>query len=354
MNNYRPINTGEGELYLAPGIESPSPFEKLRICNCGAITFLDGPCRICKRNTMKPISKTLEKQFYSDMNEQRRSQWILLVLSVVLTVLYLVVMMIMIGNSSTYGIGTARKVFLIIIAILLTMQCILGVFQWFESVSTLIKIHQHKFGNQVIASYVLAFCDSPFVKKGSDGGKKRPWLNMVLNQYREDISYLIMQFTLACKSRTKESDLPAVYYAALKLSYIMDSKELIELRLQCLKEIGLHQNAHSDIEQILHVLPAEYFREKPNTMYMVEKCLENYSEPLSKWTVCCLMNDLRCFMEVSGDRDIVKKCLLHCSGGSVSWFFKNYREDWAAMAKCVAEVAGENEVFKQQISATWV
>ena len=62
MNTYRPINTGEGEITLVPGISCASPFDKLKICDCGAITFLDGPCRICGKKEMRPISKTLEKR----------------------------------------------------------------------------------------------------------------------------------------------------------------------------------------------------------------------------------------------------------------------------------------------------
>ena len=69
LNNYRPINNGEGDLYLDPGYDCPAPFEKLKYCDCGVITFLDGPCRGCGRNAMKPISRTLRNQFYSEMKE---------------------------------------------------------------------------------------------------------------------------------------------------------------------------------------------------------------------------------------------------------------------------------------------
>ena len=63
MNTYRPINTGEGEITLVPGISCASPFDKLKICDCGAITFLDGPCRICgKKAFRKAYSYTADAE----------------------------------------------------------------------------------------------------------------------------------------------------------------------------------------------------------------------------------------------------------------------------------------------------
>ena len=46
-----------------------------------------------------------------------------------------------------------------------------------------------------------------------------------------------------------------------------------------------------------------------------EKCLESYSEPLSDWSVSCIMCDLVHFMKADPDREIIKKGMAHCSGG---------------------------------------
>ena len=157
----------------------------------------------------------------------------------------------------------------------------------------------------------------------------------------------------------RKEQLEEIYNKALRLSYILDNQALAELRLRCLKEIGLRQNSHCDIEQILHVLHADYFRRKPEMMYLVEMCLDSYSEPLSKWTVCCLMNDLRYFMPDTEDqlspeaRELVKKCLVHCSGGKVMWFLRNYYgKEWNMLANCIMEARAENKVFDMQAAAS--
>lgn len=94
-------------------------------------------------------------------------------------------------------------------------------------------------------------------------------------------------------------------------------------------------------------------------MYLVEMCLDSYSEPLSKWTVCCLMNDLRYFMPDTEDqlspeaRELVKKCLVHCSGGKVMWFLRNYYgKEWNMLANCIMEARAENKVFDMQAAAS--
>lgn len=353
MSNYRPINTGEGELYLEPGIGCPSPFEKLRICECGAVTFLDGPCRNCRKTSMKPISRTLEKQFFSDTSREMRNYSFLVLLYGITVALYVAFVLIMFARQEEFSLGIIRKVWLVITVAFYVFILIEEIRKWVITLKVLRRTTKYKFGKQVIAAYVLAHSDSPSGKRGAANGEKESWFNIVLNQYKSDIFYLQCQLEKALTDVDKESKIQEVYYAALKLSYIVDNKNLALLRLRCLQEIGLHQNSHCDIEQILHVLPAETFQTKPAVMYMIEKCLKSYSEPLSKWTVCCLMNDLKCFMEVSNDRDVVKKCITYCSGGKIRWFFENYDNlEWSELFSSVAvELLKENELFSRQIEA---
>ena len=200
MNNYRPINNGEGDLYLDPGYDCPAPFEKLKYCDCGVITFLDGPCRGCGRNAMKPISRTLRNQFYSEMKEENRYQAVLLIMSTVLAVLYLVVMMVIIGNSETYGLEMGRMIFMIVVAVLVISLCILSIFELIGTKSAQHQVRTYKFGKQVIEAYELAYGLSPFKKQGEDGKTKDTWFNVFLSQYLEDINYLYRLLNDAQKS----------------------------------------------------------------------------------------------------------------------------------------------------------
>ena len=358
MSYYRPVNTGEGELYLVPGIGCPSPFEKLRICECGAITFLDGPCRICHKSSMKPISRTLEKQFFNDIAKKRRHQSFILLLYGAMAAMYLVFLLYLFANQQEYELGLIKKALLVIVSVYITGTWILQIFTWFGTASTIGKTRKYKFGNQVTAAYVLAFSDSPFTKAGGKDSARETWLNVVLQQYKSDISYLESQFEEVLTSENRRERLLEIYYAALKLSYVLDNKDLALLRLRCYSEIGLHQNAHCDIEQILHILPPETIKENPAVLSQIEKCLDSYSEPLSKWTVCCLMNDLKYFMEASSDpeiviyREIIKKCIAHCSGGKVRWFLRNYADgEWAEPTRFSFAVLEENSLFKMQFTA---
>ncbi|MBQ8055046.1 MAG: hypothetical protein IJ198_14790 [Lachnospiraceae bacterium] len=357
MNYYRPINSGEGDLYLDAGYDCPSPFEKIRYCDCGVITFLDGPCRGCGKKTMKPITRTLKDQFYKEMKQESRYQMTLLIMSTVLAVLYLVVMMVIIGNSSSYGLKMGRMVFMIVVAVLVISLCILSVFELIGSKRAVHQVRTYKFGKQVIEAFELAYGISPF--KAKDGsGEKETWFKAFLAQYLEDINYLYGKFAEAVKSERKEEQIQEVYHEALKLSYVLDNQALAELRLRCLGEIGLRQNSHCDIEQILHVLRAEYFRKKPEMMYIVEKCLDSYSEPLSNWTVCCLMHDLKHFLpDTEGhlkleQKELAKKCLVHCSGGKVMWFIsRNTGSEWQMLKNCFMQARAQNKVFDLQAQA---
>ena len=213
----------------------------------------------------------------------------------------------------------------------------------------MMRTRKGKIDEKIVASYVLAYEEPP---KATGRGMEGYWFMLVLDQYKNDISYLrrILQEIVTKREENRKAE--EIYYEALKLSYITDCTELAELRLECLDAIGVHLNAHSDIEQILHIIPAEHFEKKPALLYQVEKCLESYSEPLSDWSVSCIMCDLVHFMKADPDREILKKCMVHCSGGKLMRFFKyNRSEEYKELRELFSELGRENNMIALQIEA---
>lgn len=349
MNTYRPINTGEGEITLVPGISCASPFDKLKISDCGAITFLDGPCRICGKKEMRPISKTLEKQYYGNLNSRRLQETTFLAMEGILAVLYTILMLLLVSRGKRIGIPVALEVVMLGSAVFMIARCILQLLYWFETAREMMRTRKGKIDEKIVASYVLAYEEPP---KATGRGMEGYWFMLVLDQYKNDISYLrrILQEIVSKREENRKAE--EIYYEALKLSYITDCTELAELRLECLDAIGVHLNAHSDIEQILHIIPAEHFEKNPKLLYQVEKCLESYSEPLSDWSVSCIMCDLVHFMKADPDREIIKKCMAHCSGGKLMRFFKyNRSEEYKELRELFSELGRENNMIALQIEA---
>jgi hypothetical protein len=215
-----------------------------------------------------------------------------------------------------------------------------------------------KYGSQVIPAYVLDHSVSPLARSYTLEERSESWFNVMLHAYKEDIAYLGNQLENARFGGDSENKLREVYESAMTLSYVTDCTELADLRLRCLMEIGLRPNSHSDIEQILHVIPADHFERNPSSLYLIEKCLAMYSEPLSKWSVSCIMYDLKHFVLYSSEREVVKKCLKHCSGGKVRWFKSAYsymlqgdEAAWSWLENCIESLIKEDRVFEMQYNA---
>lgn len=307
------VNIEENKLSVVSGIRCDSSLERARFCECGEVSFLPGMCRACGSEKRKPLVQVLNAEYQAKWNHNLRGMLVALLFTLGVSAIF-VFFLVALGGTAIFRDGTLslfEKIVLwisgIICVLSLLLQLVLLYIPYYSRRSLKRALQDQKL--PFIAAFVLSDDDCSFE---IDSYTKK-WHDMVTEGYQSDITYLIGIKSRLDSGRSSAIDsYEELYTYALWLSYVKDSNRLAWLRLMYLTKMNLHQNAQTDMEQILRVFSNSFYRDNLNDITHIFNCVKCLSGPFSRGMVYDLM---RMMVVANGNRgyhqqivDVMRQC----------------------------------------------